>query len=174
VLTTAKATRGTVTTEPQPRTEVAAFAERLHTPWSYYLGASVMAFLLALELAVALPHWWGLIPFVVLIALAIYAIYRLGAGRVMVRDGALIAGESSVDIRWIVEVIPLKGESVRRLVGRHGDPTAYVYYRSWISSAVQLVLDGSVQPTDELVPYWLVSTRRPDELIAALRASGLR
>ncbi|MGW9267500.1 DUF3093 family protein, partial [Gordonia terrae] len=37
-------------------------------------------------------------------------------------------------------------------------------HRSWVKTMVLIVLDDPDDPT----PYWLVSTRRPAELLAAL------
>jgi Protein of unknown function (DUF3093) len=42
--------------------------------------------------------------------------------------------------------------------------------RGYIPTAVLLLLDD---PTDD-TPYWVVSTRHPDRLVAALMAAGAR
>ncbi|MBV8930471.1 MAG: DUF3093 domain-containing protein, partial [Mycobacteriaceae bacterium] len=51
-------------------------------------------------------------------------------------------------------------------LGRQLDPAAFVLHRAWIGPMVLVVLDDPDDPT----PYWLVSTRRPNEVLAALRA----
>jgi len=51
------------------------------------------------------------------------------------------------------------------VVGREGDPAAYLQIRPWIGPGVQLWLDDPDDPT----PYWLVSCRRPERVLAALR-----
>ena len=45
-------------------------------------------------------------------------------------------------------------------------PYAFVVQRPWIPGAVQVHLDDPADPT----PYWVVSSRRPDKLAAALLA----
>jgi hypothetical protein len=44
------------------------------------------------------------------------------------------------------------------------DGRAYLCLRGWISPVVRVELDDPDDPT----PYWLVSTRRPAQLVAAL------
>lgn len=51
-------------------------------------------------------------------------------------------------------------------LGRQLDPAAYVVHRAWVGPMVLVVLDDPDDPT----PYWLVSTRHPDRLLAALNA----
>ena len=46
------------------------------------------------------------------------------------------------------------------------DPAAFVAHRAWIGPMVLAVLDDPDDPT----PYWLVSTRHPDQVLAALRS----
>ena len=51
-------------------------------------------------------------------------------------------------------------------LGRQLDPAAYVVHRAWVGPMILVVLDDPDDPT----PYWLVSCRRPDRMLAALRA----
>lgn len=51
-------------------------------------------------------------------------------------------------------------------LGRQLDPAAYVVHRAWVGPMVLVVLDDPDDPT----PYWLVSTRHSDRLLAALNA----
>ena len=50
-------------------------------------------------------------------------------------------------------------------LGRQLDPAAYVVHRAWVGPDGALVLDDPDDPT----PYWLVSCRHPDRVLAALR-----
>jgi hypothetical protein len=62
--------------------------------------------------------------------------------------------------------VPLDPRPLRRVVGREGDPAAFVSVRPWIGPGVQLWLDDEEDPT----PYWVVSTRHPDQVLAVLRS----
>ncbi|PRC43403.1 DUF3093 domain-containing protein, partial [Mycobacterium sp. ITM-2017-0098] len=50
-------------------------------------------------------------------------------------------------------------------LGRQLDPAAYVVHRGWIGPMVLLVLEDPDDPT----PYWLISAKHPDKVLAALR-----
>jgi hypothetical protein len=51
-------------------------------------------------------------------------------------------------------------------LGRQLDPAAFVVHRAWVGPMVLLILDDPDDPT----PYWLVSCRHPERVLAALRA----
>ena len=80
---------------------------------------------------------------------------------------ALIALEVNQGVQslpnWLPFAILLPVAAV--VLGRQLDPAAYVVHRAWIGPMVLLVLDDPDDPT----PYWLVSTRHPDRVLAALR-----
>lgn len=153
------------------QSSTASYSERLSVPIWWYPAGLAVGLLLALEFSVILPGWWGLIPIVTLLPAAVGIVWRFSSGIVRVRDGALLAGDARVAAEAIDAMIALDPVSLRRLVGRHGDPVAFVFIRSWIGPGVQLVLDPRMQPDDARVPYWVVSSRRPNELLRALEAA---
>lgn len=163
-----------MTADSQPRTAATTYDEQLTVPPWWYLLGGVVALLLGLEVGVVLPYWWGLVPILGCPALTVFIIRRMSSGRVSLRDGRLTAGDSTLDVSSIVHMIPLSGTAVRHLVGRHGDPTAHLFLRSWIPSCVQLLLDQQPDAAGGPTPYWVVSTRRPERLIAALEAASAR
>ena len=92
-------------------------------------------------------------------------------GRTMVRVDAegLHAGGSLLPATDIAGATVLDGPQTRLRLGPRADPRAYVVARGFIKQSVE------VAPLDErAVPYWLVSTRRPDELVEALRSAVLQ
>jgi len=62
-------------------------------------------------------------------------------------------------------VAVLTPESKRDLLGPYTEPHAFVIQRPWVSGAVQIRLDDPADAT----PYWIVSSRHPERLAAALR-----
>ncbi len=60
--------------------------------------------------------------------------------------------------------MPLDAEQTRRRAGVEADARAHLVLRPYVSTAVEITLDDPADP----VPYWLVSTRRPEALAAAL------
>jgi hypothetical protein len=171
----------------------------LRTPWWWYLAALAVAALLGAEFALAFTSWIAWLPVVLLVPLSLLVVWRLSSGRIEVVDGRLLAADRSLAVSEIEQVFSLSPTELRRLVGRHSDPLAFTFIRSWIGPGVQLVLrqrpvelgtdadggDGDGAP-DALAgpdptlqgkqrnpePYWLLSTRHPDQLLAAVQAAA--
>jgi hypothetical protein len=60
----------------------------------------------------------------------------------------------------------LTKERMAALRGRDIDPRAYLCQRSWLDLGVTVAVTDPADPT----PYWLVSSRQPEALAAALAA----
>lgn len=89
------------------------------------------------------------------------------ADRVVVTDGAdpgLRAGRAFLEAWHVGEVTQLDREAGRRVLGPDADARAYLAHRGWIGTAVRVEVQDPEDPT----PYWVISTRRPTELAAAL------
>ncbi|MEO6501249.1 MAG: DUF3093 domain-containing protein [Jatrophihabitantaceae bacterium] len=168
------------THQSRPATQQAGYFERLRTPWWWYLGAVGVSVLLGLEFAVAISGWIAWVPFAILLPASLLVVRRLSSGSVAVDGATLRAGERSLALAETEQVIDLSPTELRRLVGRHSDPLAYTYIRSWIGPGVQLVLrqpghpqSGDPQSAERFPePYWVVSTRHPARLLAAIRAAA--
>ncbi len=85
---------------------------------------------------------------------------------VEVADGGFRAGRARVPLDVLGQVTPMGSQAeMRTALGPALDARAYVCLRAWARTGVQVELHDPLDPT----PYWLVSTRRPAELAAALR-----
>jgi hypothetical protein len=71
-----------------------------------------------------------------------------------------------VPLALLGEARVLTGEELRHELGPGLDARAHLCLRGWIGSAVRVELVDLQDPT----PYWVVSTRRPQELVAAVAA----
>jgi hypothetical protein len=186
-----------VVTEPATRQAAdpgarAAYTERLRTPWWWYPAGAFVGVLLGAEFIFVIPDWLTWLPILLSVLLAVLVVWRLSSATVRVRDGELVAGDRSLPVARIVQAIDLSPTELRRVVGRHGDPLAYNFIRSWVGPGVQFVLDGAppaaglpadpardggpdpqadAEPARLPEPYWLISTRHPDRLIAAIDAA---
>lgn len=153
-------------------TQTVRYRERLSVPWWWWLPGFGLAGLIAYEVDMgidALPDW---VPFAVLLPVAAVVLVWFGRTEVRVLGGP---GESGGDVElWVGAAhLPMSVVSRRALVprtaksaalGRQLDPAAYVVHRAWVGPMVLLVLDDPDDPT----PYWLVSTRHPERVLAAL------
>lgn len=140
------------------------FRERLYASWWTWPLPVIGAVLMAAQVHMGYPGVRAWLPYVVLVPLAIAIPLWLGRTRVEVRDGELWAGEAHLPLRFVEDVEVVPGRDKRRTLGPDLDPAAYVLHRAWVPTSVRVWLDDPDDPT----PYWIVSTRRPEKLAAAL------
>ncbi len=140
------------------------YSERLWVPlWWWLVGVGIAA-LLALEVDRGIGRTPALVTLVVLIPLVAWVLLWLSRFRVEVRDGELWAGQAHLPREVIARSALVPKTAKSAALGRQLDPAAYVQHRAWVGPMVLVVLDDPDDPT----PYWLVSTRHPDRLLAAL------
>jgi len=82
--------------------------------------------------------------------------------------GELRAGRAAIPTSLLGPVTVLDRAGMTRELGPALDARAYVCLRAWARTGVRVELVDPADPT----PYWLVSTRRPAELAAALTAAA--
>jgi hypothetical protein len=146
------------------------YAERLVLPWWLWGAALGVAALLAAEvhLGAGGPRAW--VPYVVLLPLTAAGLWWLGRIRITVGDGELRVDDAHLPVQYVTVVIPLDAAGKREILGPAAHPLAFVVQRPWVSGVVQVVLDDPADPT----PYWIVSSRHPERLAAALSAAVSR
>ena len=142
------------------------YEERLVAPPSWWLGGLALSVMLAAGihsggdgLRAVLPYL--LVPLVVLGTLA-YA----SRGRVRVADGVLHVPGARIPLTHTGGTTPLDRDATRKVRGPLAEPRAYVATRPWLPRAVRVQVED---PEDD-TPYWLVGTRDPVALAAALQA----
>jgi hypothetical protein len=81
-----------------------------------------------------------------------------------VTDGMLRAGRARIERSFVGAATAHEGAEAFAERGTRLDARAWLLLRPWLSGVVRVELTDPADPT----PYWLVSTRRPRELAAAL------
>jgi len=117
-----------------------------------------------LAFIVATPVWAAWSATAVLVLLTFGLLAWIGSPRVVVRGGVLHAGPAHISVDLLGPVEPLDAEETRRVHGVDADARAYLLTRPYLKRSVKVTV---VDPADR-TPYWLVSTRHPNELAAAL------
>ena len=109
---------------------------------------------------------WGLAIGCLVGTLALEAAFLvlLGRSTVDVDDSGLRAGKAALAAAHIGRARPLDAATAHRLLGPGLRADAQLSLRPWIKSAVQI----EVEDVNDTTPYWVVATRRPSELVAAL------
>lgn len=140
------------------------YTERLFVPLRWWVQATMLVATFWLALVVAVPLLAANLIVGVIAALVAAAFLRFGAFRVEVADGELRAGAAHLPLTYVGEVTPLDKEQTRFLAGRDADARAHLAMRPYVKRSVRVEITDPVDPT----PYWLISTRRPRQLAAAL------
>ncbi len=145
-----------------PRTASTSYAERL------WLGPAGWVLLVAFAAMMVVAF----VPLDLVVAAVVgVAVLVLGAvllvvfaPRVEVADGVLRAGRAHIPLTLLGPAVPLDRAATTAELGPRLDARAHLCLRGWIHTAVRVEVQDPQDPT----PYWVVSTRHPAALAAAL------
>ncbi|WP_457966788.1 DUF3093 domain-containing protein [Arthrobacter sp. D1-29] len=84
---------------------------------------------------------------------------------IIVTGTSLTVGRATIERRFVGEVQPYRGKEATAERGTRLNGLAYLCIRGWIDPVVRIEITDASDRT----PYWLTSTRRPEELTAALQ-----
>lgn len=167
--TTSEITLGLVS-DTRATAQTVRYRERLWVPLWWWLPGLGVAALIALEVdqgVRALPGW---LPYAVLLPVAAVVLISLGRTEVRVVDGhgetELWVGNAHLPASVVSRAAEVPRSAKSAALGRQLDPAAYVVHKGWVGPMLLLVLDDPDDPT----PYWMISAKHPDKVLAALRA----
>jgi len=147
--------------------QAAAYDERLRVPLRWWALGTMFVASLLLAFLVALPLWLALAGTGVIVVVWTGLFVSYGSARISVRDGVLSAGRAHIAVSQLGPVTALDAEATRLQAGRYADARAYLLIRPYLRGAVRVDIHDPADPT----PYWLLGTRHPDRLAAALGAA---
>jgi hypothetical protein len=130
------------------------------------VGTWLVVPLLAVGVAVSLLPLGtvaAVVGVVVAVSLAVTG-FVLAAAPVRVAGGELVAGPARIPVALLGAAEPLRDEQARHARGPGLDARAYLLLRGWVHPMVRVAVQDAQDPT----PYWLVSTRRPEQLALAI------
>ncbi|HET8616755.1 MAG TPA: DUF3093 domain-containing protein [Actinomycetales bacterium] len=107
--------------------------------------------------------WVSVVIALVVMALAAWGLVRSSA-RVEVTGDELVAGRAHIPVALLGTATVLGSTDFVRRRGPDADVRAYLCQRSWITQGVEVTVVDDEDPT----PYWLISSRDPKGLAAAL------
>jgi hypothetical protein len=145
-----------------PTSTAPNYRERLWpAPWVFISTALVIPASLLVFLPISMTA--GIVCAIVLYA-AIVVTLLVTTPIVEVNDTLFVAGRARLPRAVVASVAAFSGADATAQRGTQLDARAWLLLRGWIPGLVKVQLDDPSDPT----PYWLVSTRHPDELSAAL------
>jgi hypothetical protein len=141
-----------------------SYRERLLVPVGYWLVTFPMAVLFGSYTYFFVGGF--LPPLVMLLLFAVLAAFLVNwsSATIEVTGPALRAGRDTLPLRDATDVVALDERQSTLLRGPKADPAAYILLRPYLKRAVYIGLADQAGG----VPYWLIATRHPDELAAAI------
>jgi hypothetical protein len=144
------------------RRDMAEYRERLW-PAAWILGVTALVIPASLLVLAPISVPVGAITGVILY-LGCLALFIYGAPVIAVKDGTLSVGRAHIPVALTGDVAAFDGEEARLERGQRLNANAFLVIRGGIRGVVKVEIADPKDPT----PYWLVSTRRPTELAAAI------
>ena len=143
------------------------FRERLTVPAVWWVLAGLFALSVLLAVGAYLGPVWAVGTTVATLLVAV-AIFASAAIVIRVDTEQIRVGRASIEHRYIAGCRALDVDETRRRAGVEADARAHLVLRPYVKTAVEITLDD----VDDPVPYWLVSTRHPRQLAAAMQAAA--
>jgi hypothetical protein len=141
-----------------------SYEERLVVPWWWFLAALGLAALVAAEIHSGVPGARAVLPYAIAMPLSVLLLALGSRGRIAVRDGVLHVPGARIPVAHLADPVVLDRESLRRQTGPMADRRSFLVTRPWLHTAVRVM----VTDPEDSTPYWVVGTRHPEQLIAAL------
>jgi hypothetical protein len=141
-----------------------AYQERIPAPVVWWIiGLGVVASM-SVAVFAYVDVWIGVVFTVLAVAAVVVGLlaYTL---RIVVDDGVLAVGRNRLEGRYIAGAVALEGTDAERALGPAADRRSFLATRPYVRSIVRVELDDPADPH----PAWLVGSRRPNELAAAVR-----
>ena len=147
-------------------TSPATYDERLHVTLRWWVQGVMLVASLWLAMIVALPVLLAWVLTAVALAGLAGLLLGYGSARIRVAEGQLFAARARIDARFLGAAEPLDPGETVRVRGVEADARAWLLLRPYLKRSVRVPINDP----DDPAPYWLLSTRHPIELSAALTA----
>lgn len=145
------------------------FRERLTVPIIWWVLAGLFALSVLLAVGAYLGPVWGVGTSVATLLIGA-AIFGSASLVISVDAQETHVGRASIEHAYVADCRALNAEETRRRAGVEADARAHMVLRPYIKTAVEIGLNDP----DDPVPYWIVSTRHPQQLAAAMQDATSR
>lgn len=142
-----------------------SYAERLSPSLPVYV-AVVLVIPAAILIFAPINLGLGVVIGIVLFICCVIALV-LGSPTISVDGAVLRVGAARIDVAHIGAVDSFRGDAALAQTRTRLDARAWIVLRGWVKPVVRIEITDPHDP----VPYWLVSSRRPEDLKDAIEAA---
>jgi membrane protein implicated in regulation of membrane protease activity len=129
--------------------------------WLVAAGLSSAGILVFAPISIAAGITAGIVLFVIIAVLLV-----LSTPTITVTRATLRVGRATIERRFLGAAAAFRGNEATAERGTRLNGLAFTCFRGWVDPVVRIEI---ADPSDR-TPYWLTSTRRPDQLLAALQS----
>lgn len=147
---------------PAPAKAAPLFQEKLWPAvwiWIVVLGLSAAGIFIFAPISITA----GVVAAIIL-AITMTVLLILTTPRIVVTERTLQVGRATIDRQHVGMVEAFRDSEATEQRGPQLHGLAYLCIRGWVGPVVRIEITDDSDPT----PYWLASTRHPDQLSAAL------
>ena len=142
------------------------YTERLAAPWWWWPFGLLVAGIVAAEVHGGADGLLSVLPYAICLPVAVAVLVHLSRAKiVLTADGLLRVKGARIPVDHLAGGTAYDPKTSRAML-RGADPLAFTSIRPFVGTGVHLEVDD---PTDD-TPYWLVSSRRPEELLRSISA----
>jgi hypothetical protein len=141
------------------------YRERLWAPWWLWLVVVAWPAMLGVAVGAATSGAVGWLIGCGAVGVAVFALWRSTLALTVDAEGFTV-GRVHLERQYLGPVASLDKATSQPLRGVDADARAFTALRGWVATSVRVTVVDDRDPT----PYWLVATRRPDALAAALES----
>ena len=138
-----------------------SYHERLRAPASWWINGMLIMFMFGSIVWFGFPLWVAAVTYGSLFLMTAALLGNWGRAAIDIDGARLVAAGGQLPLADIGEVRELDETQARALRGPRADPRAHLLIRPYVE----------VAGADAPAPYWLLFTRRPAELAAAIERS---
>lgn len=144
---------------------VVKYRERISVPWLWWVIGLAMVASMAVAVYAYVDAWIALLFALFSVAAVVVGLIGFTLN-ISVSDDELVVGRYRLEREYIADAKPFEGGEATRILGPGADRRNFLVTRPFVKDVVRVDLDDPEDPH----PSWLISTKRPKELAAAVVA----
>ena len=133
-------------------------------PSAANLALPVLLFVTVFAIMLPLNAAWAA-PLAALTSLVLVAVLVFTSPTIAITAETLDCGKAEIPIKFLGEVTVIPKEQVFVELGRNLDARAWLSIQASVKGLVKV----EIKDAKDRTPYWLISTRNPEALLAALK-----